>query len=245
MATGVIHEINDPLNFLVNILPDLRRDLQGLETINDLTLECITEPNALSEIEAISNQYNLESHLQEMDFVFERVTNALNKSTQIARSLNVFTSASNQEEIEMTNLIEVARESTEMIPQKVLGDTKIHVREGEDCAWPVNRSEMQQVFINLVNNAIDAMEKKGTIEIWGEKKNHAVTVSVCDNGPGIPAEIQNQIFNPFFTTKPAGQSTGLGLSISAEIVRKFGGHLSVESIEGQGTCFHIRFRESI
>jgi signal transduction histidine kinase len=243
MAAGVIHEINDPLNFLVNILPDLRRDLQGLQKVRDITIACVTEPNAVSEIEEISEQYELESHLQEMDFVFDRVTKALKKSTRIAGTLNVFNSSSRQEETEITNLLEVAQDAIDMIPKKALGETKISVRGEEDCTWPVNRSEMRQVLINLVNNAVDAMENKGTIEIWCERKNHAVIVSICDTGPGIPIAIQTQIFDPFFTTKPAGKGTGLGLSISAEIVRKFGGNLTVESIEGQGTCFHIRFRE--
>ena len=243
MAAGVIHEINDPLNFLVNILPDLRRDLQGLEKVKDLTLECIAEPDAVSKIGAISEKYDLESHLQEMDFVFDRVTKALNKSTRIANSLNIFTSGSTQGETEMANLLEVAQDTIDMIPKKMLAGTKITVHAEKNCTWPVNRSEMQQVFINLINNAVDAMEKKGTIEILGEKKNHVVTISICDSGPGIPEEIQNQIFDPFFTTKPPGQSTGLGLSISAEIVHHFGGNLTVESKEGKGTCFHIRFRE--
>lgn len=241
MAAGVIHEINEPLNFLVNILPDLRRDLQGLEKVNHLTQECVKDPSLVSEIEDIIEKYDLESHLQEMDFVFDRVANALNKSTQIARSLNIFTSSPRKEETEFANLLEIARNTVDMIPKKILGETKITVGGEENCKWLVNRSELQQVILNLVNNAIDAMEKKGTVEIWGEKKKHAVIISICDTGPGIAQKTQHQIFDPFFTTKPAGQGTGLGLSISAEIVRKFGGNLAVESVEGQGTCFHIQF----
>ena len=243
MAEGVIHEINDPMNFLINILPDLRQDLQGLERVRNLTIKCVADPNTVSEIEKISKKYELESHLEEMDFVFDRATKALNKSTQIAGSLNVFSSSSRQVETRTTNLLDVAQDAIKLIPIKMLGETKISVGREESCLWPVNPSEMQQVFINLIHNAVDAMQKKGTIEIWGAKKKHAVLVSICDSGPGIPAEIQNQIFDPFFTTKPAGQGTGLGLSISAEIIRKFGGNLTVESIENQGTCFHIRFTQ--
>jgi signal transduction histidine kinase len=243
MAAGVIHEINESLNFLINILPDLRRDLQGLEKVNHLTKECVTDPNIVSELEEICAHYDLESHLQEMDFVFNRVANALNKSARISGSLNIFTSSPRQEETEFANLLEVAQDTIDMIPKNVLGETKISVSGDEDCTWLVNRSEMQQVIFNLVNNAVDAMEKNGTVEIWGEKKKHAVVLSICDTGPGIPTKIQNQIFDPFFTTKPTGQGTGLGLSISAEIVRKFGGNLTVESVEGQGTCFHIRLSE--
>ena len=106
--------------------------------------------------------------------------------------------------------------------------------------------ELQQVFLNLINNALDAMEKGGgklkiTTHLESEEKFHGVVVDIADSGPGIPKVNLSKIFDPFFTTKPVGKGTGLGLSICYGIINKMGGEISVDSILGEGTTFHIHF----
>jgi two-component system, NtrC family, sensor kinase len=99
---------------------------------------------------------------------------------------------------------------------------------------------MQQVFLNLINNAVDAMEKKGgTLTITTRNIKKRVTVEVADTGPGMPAANIDKIFEPFFTTKPVGKGTGLGLSICYGIIKKLGGDIDVESELGKGTTFFI------
>jgi two-component system NtrC family sensor kinase len=102
-------------------------------------------------------------------------------------------------------------------------------------------SELQQVFLNLINNALDAMEKKGgTIKLTTQAKDNLIKVSIEDDGPGIPKANLERIFDPFFTTKPMGKGTGLGLSICYGIVNKMGGEIEVKSSAGVGTLFNIR-----
>jgi two-component system NtrC family sensor kinase len=106
--------------------------------------------------------------------------------------------------------------------------------------------ELQQVFLNLINNALDAMEIGGgtlkiTTHLESEEKFHGVVVDIADSGPGIPKVNLSKIFDPFFTTKPVGKGTGLGLSICYGIINKMGGEISVDSILGEGTTFHIHF----
>ena len=106
--------------------------------------------------------------------------------------------------------------------------------------------ELQQVFLNLINNALDAMEKGGgtlkiTTHVENEEKFHGVVVDITDTGPGIPKVNLSKIFDPFFTTKPVGKGTGLGLSICYGIINKMGGEISVDSILGEGTTFHLHF----
>ncbi len=105
-------------------------------------------------------------------------------------------------------------------------------------------SELQQVILNLINNAIDAMEKEGgTVDIstaLSTRDQGMLLITVDDNGPGIPAHDLDRIFDPFFTTKAVGKGTGLGLSICYGIIRKMGGSIEVESRVGQGTSFFIR-----
>lgn len=107
----------------------------------------------------------------------------------------------------------------------------------------ISPSELQQVILNLINNAIDAMEKiGGTIKIETKisklERNHVV-VSIQDDGPGIPKDNLTRIFDPFFTTKAVGKGTGLGLSICYGIVQKMGGKIDVQSQVGKGSRFRI------
>ena len=95
-------------------------------------------------------------------------------------------------------------------------------------------SELNQVWTNIIDNAIDAMDGKGEITLHTSHDENRVTVEIADNGPGIPADIQGRIFEPFFTTKPPGKGSGLGLHISHDIVtNKHGGQIAVESRPGQ------------
>ena len=104
----------------------------------------------------------------------------------------------------------------------------------------VSQSELQQVFLNLINNALDAMEKTGgTLDITSRLDGDHIVVEVSDNGPGIPNANLGRIFDPFFTTKPVGKGTGLGLSICYGIVKKLGGEIDVQSAVGVGTTFRV------
>lgn len=105
----------------------------------------------------------------------------------------------------------------------------------------VSPSEMQQIFLNLINNALDAMDKNGgQIEITSRAQDHYVVVDIADTGRGIPEANLARIFDPFFTTKPVGKGTGLGLSICYGIIKKMRGEISVNSAVGIGTTFHVR-----
>jgi two-component system NtrC family sensor kinase len=102
-------------------------------------------------------------------------------------------------------------------------------------------SQLQQVFLNILNNAIDAMGKDGaiTLRTFHQPDNHQVVIKISDTGPGIPKDTLAKIFDPFFTTKEVGKGTGLGLSISYSIIEKLGGTITVDSELGQGTTFTI------
>jgi two-component system NtrC family sensor kinase len=100
---------------------------------------------------------------------------------------------------------------------------------------------MQQVFLNLVNNSVDAMEKRGgTITIKSRLVGDHAVVEVTDNGPGIPKANLGRIFDPFFTTKPVGKGTGLGLSIVYGIIKKLGGDIEVHSAVDVETTFRVK-----
>ena len=99
--------------------------------------------------------------------------------------------------------------------------------------------QLNQVLLNLIANAIDAINEKGEIVIKTYAEGGQLKISVCDNGTGIPEAMKNKIFDPFFTTKPVGQGTGLGLSVSYGIIENHKGKINVKSNPGTGTEFII------
>jgi two-component system NtrC family sensor kinase len=102
-------------------------------------------------------------------------------------------------------------------------------------------TELQQIILNLVNNALDAVDGEGgLVELRSAREGDTASIAVRDNGHGIPRDVLPRIFEPFFTTKPAGQGTGLGLSICRDILTRMGGSIAVDSVPGQGTTFVVR-----
>jgi len=133
-------------------------------------------------------------------------------------------------------------DSTLLMLSRKIGD-RINVVKDYDRSLPsvpAYAAELNQVWTNLIDNAVAAMEGEGTLTIRTARDNDFLLVEICDTGPGVPAEIQERIFEPFFTTKPVGEGTGLGLDISWRIVvNKHHGDLRVESVPGD-TRFQVR-----
>jgi signal transduction histidine kinase len=113
----------------------------------------------------------------------------------------------------------------------------VNVDVPPECVLDADRKQMEQLFINLVNNAVDAMPGGGLITVAAHREgsNGDWRVEVSDTGSGIPAAVLPQVFKPMFTTKPEGKGTGLGLPICREIVRGHGGEIGIRSEEGRGT----------
>jgi two-component system NtrC family sensor kinase len=103
-----------------------------------------------------------------------------------------------------------------------------------------DQAQLQQVFMNLISNAIDAINKNGLIKISTQVTGEQIFIRIIDNGPGIPREVQNKIFDPFFTTKETGRGTGLGLWVSYSIIEKMGGSISLSSRAGEGSTFTVQ-----
>jgi len=103
-----------------------------------------------------------------------------------------------------------------------------------------DQSQLQQVFLNIISNAVDAIGKNGLVEIESSYTDANIKVCIADDGPGIRADQQKRVFDPFFTTKQTGKGTGLGLWVTYSIVEKLGGSISINSREGEGTTFTVQ-----
>jgi signal transduction histidine kinase/CheY-like chemotaxis protein len=144
-------------------------------------------------------------------------------------------------QVAMNDLVREVLVLTEPLIREAQGRaTGIEVRQDLGAVAPVvgRASELAEVLMNLVVNAIEAMPGGGTLTLQSMQEGDDVLVRVRDTGPGIAEDVRSRLFTPFFTTKPEG--TGLGLSISQEILRRHGGGVTVESVAGHGACFTVR-----
>ncbi len=224
MATGVAHELNQPLSVIKTASNFFMRKLKKKEPIRDEILLTMSE--------------EIDSHV-------ERATKIINHMRQFGRK-----SDPNLEPILLNEVLERAFE---------IFSQQLKVR-GIDVDWKTdpnlprvmgNPSRLEQVIINLLINARDAIEDRSDhtpesmiprmITLVTTRNAKTVTVSVCDTGSGVPEPIRSKIFEPFYTTKKVGKGTGLGLSISYSIVKECGGKIDVTANPGGGACFNLHF----
>ena len=176
--------------------------------------------------------------------LLEKIARQTFRASEIVNSLLNF-SRTSPTELVTVDLNKVIRETLTLMEHQLL-QASVEVKLNLDERLPRikgNAGKLQQVFLNLVLNARDAMESGGQLAIRTSASDGLVRATVADTGAGIAAENLSRIFDPFFTTKAARKGTGLGLSVSHGIVREHNGDIEVESTMGAGTRFHLSFPE--
>lgn len=249
LVAGVAHEINNPLNAvagsadpLVTVAADLRRVVEAYrEAEVDLPLA------KREKLAALRAEVGLDETLDDLVGISTVVKRATDRAVRIVQNLKNF--ARSTQEALPTNLHDGLEETLGLLaPRMRQSGITVDRRFGELPPVTCRAGELNQVFMNIIMNAVQALEvaeqpaPRITLSTWVER-NEAV-IAVADNGPGVPTTLKTKIFDPFFTTKPRGQGTGLGLSISTDIVRKHGGSLNVEMAEekegSRGARFVVR-----
>ncbi len=216
LAAGVAHEINNPVAIMV----------EEAGWIGDLLEE--------EDLRESQNLQEFKRSLGQIRTQGRRCKEITHKLLSFAREASL-----KVQEVQINELLEdiVAISAQRAKYGKVEIVTQLKTPLPEVTA---SLSEMQQVFLNLVNNALDAMDKKGgRLSLSTRLEEGHVVVDVTDNGAGIPAPYLSRIFDPFFTTKPVGKGTGLGLSICYGIVKRMKGRLEVKSTVGAGSTFSV------
>jgi histidine kinase len=224
MATGLAHELNQPLSVIKTASSFSVKKIEKNEPIEDETL------------------FNI---LTKIDSNVDRATNIINHMRQFARKSDM--------EMQKVHVNDVMKRAFEIFSQQL----KLR---GIEVLWDIKKnlpkinadpSRLEQVFINLLINARDAIEEKWNSRLAKPGQNNIILKTtcdeqnvicvVCDTGNGVSEAIADKIFEPFFTTKEVGKGTGLGLSISYGIVKDCGGSIHVEPNEPQGACFILKF----
>lgn len=245
MVAGLAHEINNPVSFIYGNLEYAENYADDLLRLVDLYQKYYPQPSR--EIGEELENTDLDFIKEDFPKIINSMKNGAERIRQLILSLRNF-SRLDESDLKAVDLHE-GIESTLVILHNRLSTNQVEVKKLYNKLPLVEcyPALLNQVFMNILGNAIDAMEASGrekviTISTELEKKeaeNEAVKVRIADRGVGISAEIKEKIFDPFFTTKPVGSGTGLGLSISYQIVEKHGGQISVFSQVGVGTEFEI------
>jgi len=247
LTAGIAHEINNPINFVTGNIGPLKRDVGALlETID--MLETFSQDDSSKEekarkIKEFKEDVDFDYLKMEINHLLKGIHEGASRTAEIVKSLRIF-SRLDEDDIKQANLNE-GLDSTLIIVNNMLN--KIHVvKEYEDLplvnCYP---GKLNQVFLNVISNAIFAIEEKFKEEEGGELKiitkldHNQVIISISDNGTGMTAETKRKMFDPFYTTKDVGQGTGLGMSIAFNTIQKHDGNIQVETELGAGTTFNI------
>jgi two-component system NtrC family sensor kinase len=240
LAAGVAHEINNPIGFVNSNLGTLKSYVERLLGLVDVYDRCLVRTGAqLPEIVAARSDADLDFLRADIGALLGESREGLDRVKKIVQDLKDFSHIDNAELHEAD--INAGLESTlNVVWNELKYKAEVIRRYGELPPVRCIAGQINQVFMNLLVNAAQAIEQRGTITVSTGLHGAEVWIAIADTGCGMPSEISKRVFEPFFTTKPVGTGTGLGLSLSYDIVvKKHSGRFEVESEPGVGTIFRI------
>jgi hemerythrin-like metal-binding protein len=240
LAAGVAHEINNPIGFVNSNLSTLEKYIGGLKVvlIAYQQSEASLNPTALSTLVAIKKKVDLPYILEDIPNLLKESQDGLVRVKRIIQDLRDFSHV--DESVWQLASLESCMDSTiNVATNEIKYKAEVIKKYAGLPSVECMPSQLNQVFLNLLVNAAQAIEQKGVITISTGQLNEEVWIEVADTGKGIDPDNIKKIFDPFFTTKPIGKGTGLGLSVSFGIVQKHGGRIEVHSELGKGTAMRV------
>jgi signal transduction histidine kinase len=244
LAAGVAHEVNNPVNYAKVAAGAMGSYVSEIRQISDALK--LSDAERWDEC-AIADKERLDTATAGLDELAAIVREGLERTGRLVGDL-LELAAPWQGPKSNVDIRRVVDSAVQLIRYKLQsGGVSLLLRSDEDI--PQIKAEpraLGQVFINILKNATEALEPRGgSIAIEVRKRERGVLVEVQDDGPGIDPTIVNRLFEPFFSTKPAGRGSGLGLSICRQVVEEHGGHIAVSSDVGRGARFAVWLPQGI
>lgn len=242
LIAGLAHEINNPMNFIyagINNMERIMADIHPIMKQYGLLNEKGDIHQQLDKIDQAKNKHSFEEKIESIPQLISDIKLGSERTSYIIRGLMTFTS-SDKNVKKQYNIHEGINSSLMLLKNRITDDIvikrKYNKKIGMIKCFP---SQLNQVFWNILSNAIEALEGKGKITIETSMPFGKLVISIKDNGIGMTKKIKRRIFDPFFTTKEVGKGIGLGLSISYGIVEKHGGEILVITAPKRGSEFRI------
>ena len=240
LAAGVAHEINNPVGYINSNLGALQtyvHDLLKLLAAYEAR-ESELQPESVALVTGIKNEIDLAYLRGDVSALLDESLAGLQRVKRIVQDLKDFSHVS-ETEMHWSNVTQGLESTLNVVWNELKYKAEVTREYGEIPEIECIPSQLNQVFMNLLVNAAQAISDHGHITLRTRRDGDNIQIEISDTGSGIPPEIVNRIFDPFFTTKPIGTGTGLGLSITHGIIRKHGGRIEVESEQGKGTTFRL------
>ena len=238
LASGIAHEINNPLGYSLSNMSVLSEYIEELVS----AIQTVRDDASIAETSKapLSSESIVEVLIDMPDLVAESL-DGLKAVKQIVSDLRGF-ARTNTAELTETNVNDCLTTTMNVLAAEIKRKAVLHVELKSTQLIDANAGKLNQVFANLIINAVHASPDKGNLYITTRDEDHQVVIDISDDGEGVPEEHRTEIFSPFFTSKPVGEGTGLGLSIAyAIIVEEHQGSLElVADGQGRGATFRIR-----
>ena len=240
LVKGIAHELNNPINYIAGNMAPLRRYCEFLtRAATQLADGQARTPEDLFRLTHLTERKDLSFVVDDLSRLAADIGEGARRAHLIISDLQGLTTAA-QRGVEQVNLHRVVRQTISLLDPSVPPGVQLEAEIVSSPTLPARAGQLEQVLVNLTDNALRAVGEKGTVRIYvGEEDGHAV-VKVSDDGPGMTAEVTRQAFEPFFTTRAAGEGSGLGLAIVASIVRAHHGTVTLTSEPGIGTEVELR-----
>ncbi len=242
LTAGIAHELNNPINFITANIQPLKEDMADILKIIARYEKVIEEKDLGKEFRDVDqsrHDNNINFTLKEINDLLRGIEDGAMRTSEIVRGLRNF-SRLDQNVIRKANLNDSLESTLTLLNSSYKNRVEIIKEYGNIPEVDCFPGQINQVFMNILSNAIQAIPAEGKIFIKTWSVNNMVKVSVRDTGAGMTEDVRKKIFDPFFTTKDVGKGTGLGLSISFGIIQKHNGEIEVFSKPGEGTEFVIR-----
>jgi len=242
LAAGVAHEINNPIGYVHSNLGSLQEYLRSLFTVIEAYERALRAPDPkalIPEIDDIRDRLDIDFISRDLPQLMAESREGIERVTRIVRDLKDFSYSGRDESWKLADLHAGLDSTINIIWNELKYKATLERRYGELPMVECLPSELNQVYMNMLLNAGQAVAERGQITVSTGVQGDEVWIEFQDNGSGISPELRQRIFDPFFTTKPVGSGTGLGLSISYGIINKHHGRIDLESTVGEGSCFRI------
>jgi hemerythrin-like metal-binding protein/PAS domain S-box-containing protein len=237
LAAGVAHEINNPIGYVNSNLGTLGKYVQDLLRML-AAYDGEKQANASPAIQALRRELDIDFLREDTGNLLKESLEGVERVKRIVQDLKDFSHV-DEAEWQYANLNRGLESTLNVAWNEIKYKAEVVKDYGEIPDIRCLPQQLNQVFMNVLVNAAQAMDRRGSISILTRFDGERVCVTISDTGKGIPPELLTRIFDPFFTTKPIGKGTGLGLSIAYGIINKHKGKIEVESTVGQGTTFRI------